>query len=432
MNEPHPSGSFDTSMDSQRLVHELQVHQVELEMQNTELRQIRDELETALDNYTDLYDFAPVGYFTLSAESTIQMVNLTGANLVCTERARLLGKSFRNFIIASSRFEFDQFIAQVFSETTRQSGEFEFSVNTMSHRCMSIEAQCLVSGQACRVAVVDVTERKLAAENHRRLEIFAASNHKLEQEIAGRQIVEDSLKISQKKTAELLDQAVHLQEDLRHLSHQLLTAQEVERRKISRDLHDVISQTLTSIQVSLVSLKSTPHLSADQLEAKITANLYLLESSLEIVHRFACDLRTTVLDDLGLIPALKSLLKAHNASTGIRGSLTVSAEVEKADSALLTVLYRVAQEALNNVARHAHASHVSLTIQYNESLVSMEITDDGEGFEMDEKADAKKSPRLGLLGMKERVEMIGGHFSIHSSPGSATTVRVAIPLPPSF
>jgi signal transduction histidine kinase len=423
--------SLDPTTDYQRLVHELQVYQVELEMHNTELRNTRDELETALDNYTDLYDFAPVGYFTLAADSTIQRVNLTGTNLVGIERSRLLGHLFRQFIVTQSRSSFDDFLERVFSIPTRQSGEFEFFVDVLNHRSVVIEAQKLVNGQACRVAVIDVTERKHAAENHRRLEIIAASNQKLEREIVRRQAVEDSLEISQEKTANLLDDAVRHQEELRLLSRQLLTVQEEERRKISRDLHDVISQSLTSIQVSLVTLKCAPYVSPEQLDSRITATQQLVESSLEIVHRFACDLRTPVLDDLGLIPALKSLLKAYHSETGIRGSITVSAEIEKAEPSLRTVLYRVAQEALINVARHARASHVSLTIHCTDTGISMEIADDGQGFKVEPYTVAKKSPRLGLLGMRERVEMCGGRFSIDSAPGSPTTVRVAIPIPPS-
>ena len=93
----------DGPADAKRLLHELQVHQVELEMQNTELRKTRDELEVALENYTEIYDFAPAGYFTLTENGTIQLLNLTGASLIGTERSRLLGKDFSRVIVAQER-----------------------------------------------------------------------------------------------------------------------------------------------------------------------------------------------------------------------------------------------------------------------------------------------------------------------------------------
>jgi PAS domain-containing protein len=112
--------------DAKRLLHELQVHQIELGMQNTELRQARDELEVTLDNYTDLYDFAPSGYFTLAATGAILQANLTGATLVGIERSRLVGQSFGRLISAEYRSAFSSFLEHVFAGQTKQAGHFVF------------------------------------------------------------------------------------------------------------------------------------------------------------------------------------------------------------------------------------------------------------------------------------------------------------------
>lgn len=256
---------------------------------------------------------------------------------------------------------------------------------------------------------------------------LAASVAELEQEIIRRKAVEESLRASERNSNEQLEKSRQMQEELRKRSRQLLTIQEEERRKISRELHDVISQTLTGINVRLASLKEESNVNVARLQEKITSTQELVEKSLDIVHRFASELRPTMLDDLGLIPALKSFMKGFIEDTGIRVNLKVFAGIEKSSSTVRTVLYRVAQEALTNVARHAKASHAKVSIQSLHEGIHMEITDNGQGFDVDSLACASKQDRLGLLGMRERVEMIGGSFCVESAPGRPTTVRVEIP-----
>ena len=257
---------------------------------------------------------------------------------------------------------------------------------------------------------------------------LAASVDELKQEIVQRTAVEESLRISQQTSSALLKKSLRMQEELRHLSRQLLSVQEEERKRISRELHDVIAQTLTGINVRLAALKSESTVSSKELQKKIASTQRLVEKSVDIVHRFARELRPSVLDDLGLIPALQAFMKDFIKKTGVRASLTAFAEIELLDCIKRTVLYRIAQEALTNVARHAHASHVAVSIQDQGGVIHMEITDDGQGFEVDGTSKPKKkSNRLGLLGMRERVEMVGGTFCVESAPGKHTTIRVEIP-----
>lgn len=256
---------------------------------------------------------------------------------------------------------------------------------------------------------------------------LAASNEELRREIEQRKAVEESLRTSEQTSSLLLEKSRKLQEELRSLSRKLLSVQEEERRRISRELHDVIAQTLTGINVRLATLNSESEASTKDLHEKIASTQRLVEESVEIVHRFARELRPTMLDDLGLIPALESFIKGFMEETGIRVSLKSFAAVEKSDSDLRTVLYRIAQEALKNVSRHAQASRASVNIENGNGTIIMEITDDGNGFEVDGTARAKGGHGLGLLGMRERVEMVGGTFCIESAPGQHTTVRVEIP-----
>ena len=665
--------------DPLRLLHELQVHQVELEMQNAELQKTRDELEISLENYTDLYDFAPVGYFTLAFAGTIQQVNLTGASLVGIERSRLVGQSFGRLVEPELRPVFNSFLEKVFAGQAKQSGDFQLLRRGQTPRFVNIEAQRLLNRQECRAAVVDITERRQAEDKvrvsevrhrrlfetahdgvllldpgtckitdanpfmtkllgyphdqlvgkelceigllkdetasqemfqklkrkhevryedlplesqagrhqevevvanlyeengraviqcnirditarkkaeaalreseerfrvlanaipqlawiaqpdgyivwynqrwydytgttpkqmegwgwqrvhnavelpkvlarwksslatgqpfdmtfpmrgadgtfrsfltrviplknaagqvvqwfgtntdvddlrraeaaQRRLAVLSASNLKLRREIIRREAVEAALKQSEQDQSRLLEESRRMQEQLRHLSREVLQAQEAERKRISRELHDVIAQTLTGINIRLATLKKAAGHNTDGFDRNLARTQKLIGKSVEVVHRFARELRPAVLDDLGLIPALHSFMKDFAARTGLHTRLTAFAEVEKMDIAKRTVLFRVAQEALTNVARHAHASRIEASLEKLPDGVCMKIKDNGKSFQVQRVLSAQGTKRLGLLGMRERVEMVGGAFGIESAPGQGTTVQVEIPF----
>ena len=264
---------------------------------------------------------------------------------------------------------------------------------------------------------------------NRRSADLAASNRRLQREIAQRKTVEKSLRKSEQHYSELLEQSRHMQEQMRRLSRQLLSAQEEERKMISRELHDQIAQTLTGINVQLASLKTGARLGNKDLQEKISSTQRLVEKSVDIVHRFARELRPAVLDDLGLIPALHSFMKNFTTRTGVRVSLaTFAMKIDKLDAARRTALFRVAQEALTNVARHAQASRVEVSIQKRRGHLCMKIKDDGKSFNVERTLHANGGKRLGLLGMRERLEMVGGSFTVESAPQKGTTILAQIPL----
>ena len=168
---PPPPGG--TEKDLLRLHHELLVHQIELEMQNSELQKTRDELETALGKYTDLYDFSPVGYFTLDNQGVIRTVNLSGAELLGVERSRLLGQSFGLFVAAEARTTFADFLGNVFTSLTKETCEVALLKEGNSPLVMQVEAVVSESRGECYAVVIDITERKLAMEALRKVEIAA-------------------------------------------------------------------------------------------------------------------------------------------------------------------------------------------------------------------------------------------------------------------
>jgi signal transduction histidine kinase len=156
----------------------------------------------------------------------------------------------------------------------------------------------------------------------------------------------------------------------------------------------------------------------------------MVEKSVDIVHRFARELRPTVLDDLGLIPALHSFMKGFTRRTGIHVHFTTftSSMIEQLNNDTRTVFYRVAQEALTNVARHAQASLVEVNFEKLPNAICLKIKDNGKSFQAQRVMQSKRNTRLGLIGMRERLEMVGGSFSVESAPGKGTTVRAQIPL----
>jgi signal transduction histidine kinase len=211
------------------------------------------------------------------------------------------------------------------------------------------------------------------------------------------------------------------------LSGEVLSVQEEERKRISRELHDVIAQVLTGINLRLATLKKAASVDTKGLDRNITRTQLLVEKSVNLVHEFARELRPAVLDDLGLVPALHSFVKLFSKRTGLHIHLKVSAEIGPIPSDQRTCLYRVAQEALTNVSRHAQATSVVVSVQKLARGLCLKIHDNGKSFEVERVLNTRGRKHLGLFGMRERTEIVGGHFDIKSNPGRGTTVTVLIP-----
>ena len=421
-----------TEADTKRLLHELQVHQLELEVQNAELQETRNKAETLLETYTDLYDFAPIGYFSVDDQGLILEVNLTGAALLGVERSRLINRRLKSFVALTSRTAFQTFFKKIFAGFGKQICETSFLNERGIPFWADLQAASASSLRGsrkwCRMAISDLTTLKQAEEVRRRLEGLAVANRELKREILQRQKGEVALKKSEAHYAHLFEQSRQMQEQLRHLSRQLLLTQEEERKRISRELHDEIVQTLVGINVHLASLTMKAPVDLKDLRKKMARTQRLVEKSVAIVHRFARELRPTVLDDLGLIPALQSFIKDFTKRTKIRVHFKALAGVEQLNDTQRTVLYRVTQSALANVDKHAQASDAHVSIRKLKGAIRLEIHDNGKSFELERVLLAKRYKRLGLLGSRERVEMVGGKFGVESAPGRGTTISAEIPI----
>ena len=402
----------------------------------TERKQAEEVLRRNQALFSALIEQSPVGVLVMDARFRLQEVNPVGRRAFSKVQP-LIGRDFLEIMHAFwPKRVADQIVAR-FRRTLKTGATY--SVLNFSERRKDIGVKEVYEWQVQRIILPadehgvvcffnNITKRKQAEEMQRRLAVLAASNQKLEREIIRRQAVEKALKQSAQQEHRLLEQTRQMQEQQQQLAHKVLLAQEEERKRISRELHDVIAQTLTGINIRLATLKKAAAHDTKDLEEHIASTQHLVEHSVKIIHQFARELRPAVLDDLGLIPALNTFMKHFGEETGIRVRLSAVAEVECVNGDERTVLYRVAQEALTNIARHAHARRADVEIQKLDGAICMTITDDGKGFQQERLFHGKKSNRLGVLGMRERVDMVKGNFTVQSAPGKGTTIRVQVPL----
>lgn len=215
--------------------------------------------------------------------------------------------------------------------------------------------------------------------------------------------------------------------ELAALSSRTLSAQEEERRRIARELHDETAQELTAL---LVHIRLATDGSREPLTRERLTELRAATSrALAGVRRIARELRPTILDDLGMAEAVRAYANEALARSGTRAHVSTSGSAARLDPTRELVLYRVIQEALNNVAKHAEAPRVDVVISQAAGSVVASVTDTGRGFQP-RRTVTPTGQGLGLLGMRERLALVGGHLEIESSPGAGTVVRATVPLGP--
>jgi signal transduction histidine kinase len=215
----------------------------------------------------------------------------------------------------------------------------------------------------------------------------------------------------------------HMNAELQSLSRRLMEIQEKERRALAQDLHDEAGQALTALKLELGLLTQTAGCPPD-IVAQVGTMKQQVDGVMDGLHRLAMNLRPPSLDQLGLVPALYQYLETLERD----GSLAVEMEVvdlnDRLPPQIEIGLYRIVQESLTNVARHAQAAHASVILQRRADAVLAIIEDDGIGMDF---ARARQNGHLGILGMQERIEMLGGHLHIDSEPGKGTTLFAEIP-----
>jgi signal transduction histidine kinase len=228
-----------------------------------------------------------------------------------------------------------------------------------------------------------------------------------------------------------LHDALQREEHVRaNLLHKIITAQEDERKRIARELHDETSQSLTALMVGLDTVHMALTDSTQKAVEHLRTTRSIAEGMLEDIHRLIADLRPSLLDDLGLVPAIAWYGEQRLNPLGIALHLDADGLQDRLPSAMETALFRIVQEAMTNAVRHAHASAVTVRLAHRDSYLTLQVADDGEGFDLQalESSDLHMKG-LGLQGMRERVSILGGEFHLKTGLGQSTVITVRVPMP---
>lgn len=364
-----------------RLIHELQVHQIELELQNAELATARHEIETGLARYTELYDFAPIGYFTLDPMGEIRQVNLAGAGLLGLERSKVVGRRLGAFVAQDSLADYNAGLARAFRDRTKVAWEAE--IRTAAGPLVAhIEAVVEDDGQSCLAMVMDITER-------RRAENRAAEAGQRLHELAG-----------------------HLE-----------ALREEQAAALAREVHDELGGILTMLKLGLHTL-ARQAAEPQRVAERAAALGKLTQSAIDTIRRIAASLRPTTLDDGGLAAAIATHAREFSRLTGIEVTTRLPEALPLDDQRAIAV-FRVAQEALTNAARHSGASRIDIALMQDGGGLRLELRDNGCGLVPGAEAKAETH---GLLGMRERALFLGGRLDIETAPGRGTAVILTVPL----
>jgi signal transduction histidine kinase len=379
----------------QRAVHELEVHQVELEIQNEQMRITQAELAATRDRYASLFSLAPTAYLVLDPLGNILDANQVASLLLRRPLHLLRKRTLASFLRPDDRPAFVRHLVQA-AASGHRTHPLQATLEGPPVRIVRLETFSEPGpdsgGQQYRTAMIDLTdqvlgERQLRAERHA---------------------------LQRSQTA------------LRELTHRLMVVEEDQRRRIAADLHDDIGQRLHAVQMELALLRRNVSGEA-QLSARLRTARRHLEEVIGDLAGLARTLHPKIVDDLGLRVGLQAHTADVGRQTGMEVRFRERAVPDAIPAAVATCLYRVAQEALRNVRRHAGAKAATVTLARVRHGLGLCVADGGRGF------DPERAPLsghgLGLVTMNERVGAFDGHFRIRTNPGAGTHVHAWVPLP---
>ena len=393
------SQSRKSPSGAQRQLHELQVSQIELEMQNEELRTIRSQVEAGLKLYTDLYDFAPVGYFTVQRDGAITQVNLTGAGMVGLDRGQLLGRRFGVFVAKSNRAAYHAFLQRVFAGELSQICELAL-LRKVSPPLVALVRGGMLSadGQECHLVVGDITARKLAEEEVTRLNIDLESR-------------------VQQRTA-----------TIRRLAIELTNAEKRERVRLSHVLHENLQQLIVGALFLLQSVhKNLPATDRRQ----VTKAKKILTESVNVARALAVELSPPILRADGLAAALRWLGRWMKQNHGMMVLVKGHAKAVPLSEELSFILFQDVRELLFNVLKHARVKSARVAIDCQNGQVRIVVSDEGAGFDPARfSTSGSTSGGAGLFSVGERLALLDGKMEIESAPGRGCRITLRVPPRP--
>jgi len=313
------------------------------------------------------------------------------------------------------------FITEIPAENRLLRGSEYLSTQVRQHRSELIQMVDQVDAISARqMAASDARMNETFGRLRRRLTLIVAVAVSMGLLLAGFTISR-TLRL-ERELEQRYREVLHTQKELTELSARLVSAQEEERRNISRELHDEVGQSLSALLMEAGN--AAAHVAPEDAHVRqhVDSIKKLAEASVNIIRNMTLLLRPSMLDDFGLVPALEWQAREVSKLTGIRVQVAAAETAGDLPDALKTCIYRVVQEALHNCARHAQARSVRVVVRQEDSRIVLSVEDDGRGF------DARRVRGLGLVGMEERVRHLGGAFHVRSTPGAGTKVDVELPL----
>jgi PAS domain S-box-containing protein len=458
-----PSGSVE---DQLKLLHELQVHRIELEMQNSELRQARSEMETVLEKYTDLYDFAPVGYVTLDRNGDIRAANLTSSSLLGIERSRLIGKRFGHLVSNRARSVFADFLEKVFTSRAKETCEVALLKQGNSELFVQIDGYAVESGEECRIALIDISERKRAMEALRLAkevaEVLRLANETAEELRLTNETAEtlrltneaaEALRLAQ-EAAEVLRQAKEAATELRLTKE---SAEAAARTKdlfftnMSHELRTPMAGILGMLQIAIrEDLAPAPREYVETALNSARSLLHILNDILDMAkfEAGALHFEEQPFSLQGCLTEAIDIVSIEVHRKGIDFAFSVADEIPETMIGDHMRLRQILLNLIGNAVKFTEVGKVELRATSGginsdgKRELTFAVTDTGIGIPDDKKkllfqtfsqVDASHSrvyggTGLGLAICREIVEQMGGTISFESEEGVGSTFSFTVPL----
>jgi PAS domain S-box-containing protein len=373
-----------TAIRNAQLFEQSQHHVAELEERIAERRRSEVALRESEERYRELFENARDAIYVHDLEGNYIRVNRATETLTGYKREEIVGHNFVEFVPATHV----QYVRESFGAKLAEQGETTYEVD-----------------------------------------VIAKDGHRVPVEVRSSAIYENGVMVGVQSTARDITEQKLAQDALQMFSRQLIEAQEDERRRIARELHDQIGQVLTAVKINLHTVQQASQ--ASEVSCYLKDNIEAVDEALRLVRDLSVDLRPPVLDDFGLATALRWYVERYTKRTGLEVDVVIELpdQNERFSRELETAFFRIAQEALTNIVRHARASHVLLQLVNDGNVLLLTVKDNGVGFDME--SLRKRAPRaatLGLISMHERAHVAGGTIEIDSLISHGTEVRFKLIL----
>lgn len=365
-------------------MHELNVYQIELEMQNEELYKTQEELYNAKMSYFELYDMAPMGYLTLNSDGHILEANLESEQILATSRKKLINQSFTNFIYCEDQDIYYMLRKKIVAFKKTQICELRMrnSVGKVFWTQLRVNAKNTCSEQSSwKLIFSDISESR---------ELRAIKEHN---------------------------------EILHNFSRKILQARENDRKSMAREVHDQLGQIMTALKIDLLWLKRKIPQDSQGLMSKVDIMIGNINLGIQSVRGIVVQLRPLILDDLGLEAAMQWYVQKYLKSANVKYNISFKGKELLFNEDLKIVLFRIFQEALTNVIHHSNATKCSISLSQEDETLILQITDNGIGVTQKQIENPKS---FGLIGIRERLYPYAGRLSVIGQEGKGTTLIIKI------